>query len=297
MIFKDLNLEDKLVFDKYLKPYNFKTYEYSFTNLFMWRKADHIQYSIFQEALIIKKRDSSGAYYFMQPIGYNRDNLKIIVDKLIEYIKEYKFHYLFKQAEADFLKDLTECCPNEFSIIEDRDSFDYIYDSSRLINLSGRKIKNQKNHYNNFIKNNVYRITNITEEEVNQCMRFSQQWFDKKGSEEGDLIYEQKAIEELLQYRELFNLKTLAVYVNGHISAFTIGEKINDNMAIIHIEKADSRINGLYNFLNKTFVEEYFSKVPFINREEDLGIDGLRMTKLAYKPVRLECKYNIMLQG
>ncbi len=88
----------------------------------------------------------------------------------------------------------------------------------------------------------------------------------------------------------------MVVYVNDKLSAFTIGERVNDDMAIVHIEKADSSINGLYAFINKTFVEECFSDVPFINREQDLGIEGLRKAKLTYQPIKLEPKYTVNIK-
>ena len=295
MNFKELVIEDKPVFDRFLRLHKFKTCEYSFTNLFIWRRAYDIQYTVFNNVLIIKKMDSEGGYHFMQPIGYTRDNLKVIIDRLIQYKEEFNFKFLFKDVEEKFIKDLKEIYPYEFYITEDRDTFDYIYDSSSLISLSGRKLHNQKNHYNNFIKNNNYRITNITREEVFQCMKVYEEWCKQKDCDNYNLYYELNSIEELLKNRDKLNLESMAVYVNEKMSAFTIGEKINDEMAIIHIEKADSKVIGLYNFINKTFVEQYFSDVPLINREEDLGIEGLRRAKLSYNPIKLEPKYNIII--
>ncbi len=291
--FKQLDLDDKKIFDRYLRQHKFKTCEYSFTSLYIWRRAYDIQYTILKDVLLIKKMDAKGAYHFMQPLGYTKENLKEVVDRLIEYKKEFNLKYLFKDVEERFIHDLKEIYPDGFCITEDRDTFDYIYDSSSLIKLSGRKLRNQKNHYNNFIKNNTYKITNITRDEVLQCIKVSEDWYKHKGIEDNNINHELRAIEELLKNRDKLNLKCMAVYVNGKLSAFTIGERLNNEMAIIHIEKADSKVNGLYNFINKTFVEQYFSDVPFINREEDLGIEGLRMTKLAYKPIKLEHKYNI----
>lgn len=88
----------------------------------------------------------------------------------------------------------------------------------------------------------------------------------------------------------------MAVYVNDKISAFTIGEKVNNDMAIIHIEKADSDIRGLYAYINKTFVEQYLNDITYINREQDLGIEGLRKAKLSYNPVKIEMKYSVKIK-
>ena len=85
----------------------------------------------------------------------------------------------------------------------------------------------------------------------------------------------------------------MVVFVDDELSAFTIGEKVNDKMAIIHIEKADPDINGLYNFINRTFVEDNFSNIELINREQDLGIEGLRKAKEALKPFKMAKKFNV----
>lgn len=293
MDFKKLTLEDKNLFDKYLNPYKFNTCEYSFTNLFIWRMACDIQYAILEDALIIKKMDFDGSYHFMPPIGYTNKNLKQIIDTLIEYKKEFNLNFLFKDAEESFINDLKELYPNEFSITEDRDNFDYIYDSSSLISLSGKKLHGKRNHYNNFIKNYTYEITDISKDIICECIKASRIWCQQNDCK-GYLLYELRSIEELLKNKDKLDFVGIAVYVNEKLSAFTIGEKVNDEMAIIHIEKADSSINGLYNFINKAFVERYFSNVPFINREQDLGIEGLRKAKLSYNPTKLEPKYNVL---
>ncbi len=288
--FEPLTLEDKLIFDKYLKPYSFLTCEYSFINLFIWRKGLDVQYSIYNEVLIVKKLDFHGDYHFMQPIGYKKENLKEIVEMLLNHKKETNMKYLFKDAEEPFIEDLKEIYGEAFHIEEDRDNFDYIYDSSKLISLSGKKLHSKKNHYNNFIKNNNYHTELIDERNFEDCLKAACEWC-KQNDCKGYLRYELKAIQELLTNSSKLDFIGIAVYVGNVLSAFTIGEKANDNMAIIHIEKADANIHGLYAFINKSFIETCFSDIPFVNREQDLGKEGLRKAKLSYQPVKLEAKY------
>lgn len=293
LAFKDLVLEDKNFFDKYLSPYTFLTCEYSFTNLYIWRKALDIQYAIYKDALIIKKKDFNEGYHFMQPIGYIKEDLKEIVDMLIEYKKENNFQYLFKDLESPFVEELKELYVDTLNIQEDRDNFDYIYESSKLISLSGKKLHSKKNHYNNFIRNNDYKTVPISKDNIDDCIKAACEWCRKNGCK-GYLKHELRAIEELLLNKKKLDFLGIAVYVDDVLRAFTIGEKMNDNMAVIHIEKADADINGLYTYINKTFVENYFSDVHYINREQDLGIEGLRKAKLSYHPFKLEQKYSIL---
>lgn len=290
--FKPLTLEDKVIFDKYLKPYNFLTCEYSFTNLFIWRNGLDIQYTLYKDALIIKKKDFYGDYHFMQPIGYAKENLKEIVDTLESIKTNTNLKTLFKDAETPFVNDLKAIYGDKFSIEEDRANFDYIYESSKLISLSGKKLHSKKNHYNNFIKNNNFYAEEINKNNIEDCIKAACEWC-KINDCKGYLKYELKAIKELLLNKEKLDFIGLAVYVSDALSAFTIGEKINENMAIIHIEKADAEINGLYTYINKYFIENYFSDIPYINREQDLGKEGLRKAKLSYQPFKLEPKYSV----
>jgi hypothetical protein len=290
--FKPLTIEDKEIFDKYIKPYTFTTCEYSFTNLFIWRNGLDISYCIYNEVLFIKKMDFHGEYHFMQPIGYMKENLKDIVYILKEYKEENNMKYLFKDAEEAFVEDIKAIFGESFTIEEDRDNFDYIYESSKLISLSGKKLHSKKNHYNNFIKNNIYRIAQIDESNIEACKQAAIEWCHNNDCRDY-LKHELKAIKELLANIDRLDIIGMVVYVNDKLSAFTIGEKVNSNMAIIHIEKAAADINGLYTFINKTFVETFFNEIPYINREQDLGREGLRKAKLSYYPFKLEPKYGI----
>jgi hypothetical protein len=294
MEFKTLTLNDKDIFDKYLKPYTFLTCEYSFTNLFIWRKACDIQYAIYNDVLIIKKTDFNGNYHFMQPIGYKKENLKEIVDYLMSLKDEYKLDYLFKDAETPFVEDLKQIYGERLIIEEDRDNFDYIYDSQKLATLSGNKLHRKKNNFNAFVQKYNYRVAPLSKENISDCIKASKDWCCKNGCK-GYVMYEMKSIIELLNNMDRFDILGMVVYIDDKPCAFTIGEKVNDQMAIIHTEKADGDIRGLYTFINKAFVETNFTDVPFINREQDLGIEGLRKAKESYLPVKLEPKYAIRI--
>jgi len=290
--FKPIIMKDKDIFDKYLIPYTFNTCEYSFTNLIMWKNACAIQYTIFKNSLIIKKMDFDGTLHFMQPIGYRKEDLKEIVEILEGYKVEGEFDFLFKDAEEDFVSDLKDIFGDKYSIEEDRDNFDYIYESEKLISLSGKILHKKKNHLNYFIKNYKYQDVEITDELIKPCMKAAREWCCKNSCR-GYLLYELRAIEELLINRDKLNIIGMAIYVDGKISAFTLGEIVNENMAIIHVEKADSDIRGLYNYINRTFVEKYLKDIPYINREQDLGMEGLRKAKLTYAPSNFSKKYII----
>ncbi|AJA48724.1 acetyltransferase, including N-acetylases of ribosomal proteins [Clostridium pasteurianum DSM 525 = ATCC 6013] len=292
--FKKLDLEDKELFDKYLKPFNFKSCEYSFTTLFIWKEACNIEYAVYDGVLILKKMDFNGKTHFMQPIGYDKNQLKEIFQVLDNYKIKNNMDYLFKDLECEFVEDLREYCPVEREIIEDRDNFDYIYPSNSLISLAGKKLHGKKNHYNQFVKNYDYYVKNIREVPIENCIESINKWLMHKGDVIDEYLkYEAQGIEAILKNKDKLEYNGIVVYVKDDIVGLTIGEKVNEEMAIIHIEKADPEIRGLYAFVNKTFVEQCFSDVQVINREQDLGKEGLRKAKQSYKPFEFVKKYII----
>ncbi|MDP4145900.1 MAG: phosphatidylglycerol lysyltransferase domain-containing protein [Bacillota bacterium] len=296
LIFKKLTIDDKKLIDKYIKPYKFSISEYSFTTLLIWRKGCDIEYAIYNQVLIIKKRDFRGNYHFMQPIGYKKEDLKEIIEVLKEYKEEHGLKYLFKDVEDSFIEDIKEIYSDQLDMFEDRDNFDYIYESEKLITLAGKKLHSKKNHYNFFIKTYEYVTKDINEEGViADCIRESRKWYEKNFKGDQYLLYELEGIEEVLINIGKLELKGMAVYIDGEVAAFTIGEAVNEDMAIIHIEKGDADKRGVYTFINKTFVEKYFYNVATINREQDLGIEGLRKAKKSYHPIRLQEKYLVNL--
>lgn len=293
MDFKKLTLEDKELFKKYIYPYKFLSCEYSFTTLYIWKDACEIQYAIYKDALIIKKKDFEGNYHFMQPLGYKEEDLQDILEHLAQYKKENNMDYVFKDLEEDFIEKVRALCAEEqyMYIEEDRDNFDYLYEAEKLIKLSGKKLHGKKNHYNFFVKEYNYEVKEIEEEVIDDVIEAAEKWYVENNNNDKMLYYEMKSIKDLVKNMNLFNLKGIAVYVDGKVAAFSLGEKLNDKLAVIHIEKGDMNYRGIYSFINKAFIDMCFSDVKIINREQDLGIEGLRKAKLSYHPIKLEKKF------
>ncbi|MCB2295159.1 phosphatidylglycerol lysyltransferase domain-containing protein [Clostridium algoriphilum] len=294
MIFKKLCLEDKNSIDKYISPYKFLSCEYSFTSLYIWKDACDIQYTIYKQALILKKKDFDGNYHFMQPLGYVSEDLGEIIEKLKEYREENDMKYLFKDLEESFIAEFNLLLneKNEFCIEEDRDNFDYLYEAKKLMTFSGKKLHSKKNHYNAFIKTYDYEVVDISDERViKDVSHAAERWYEETNEKNIKLYYELLAIKDIINNMNLLNLNGVAVYVDGKVAAFSIGESLNEKLAVIHIEKGDKNINGIYSFIAKTLIDKCFNNAEIINREQDLGIDGLRKSKMSYYPLKLEKKF------
>lgn len=293
--FKFLDINDAKLFMKYLGNYDFNTYEYSFLNLFLWRRYCKVEYSMVKNALIIKKDEEGKGSFFMQPLGYSYKDLDDIIKELMKYKqKDNKMKFLFGDIEEPFLNILKEKYGDGVEYYKDINNFDYIYETEKLINLKGDKLRKRKSQYNQFLMNYSFEVKDIHDEDVRKdCIAYTKQWFINQPYKNNQLIYEAEGIEEVFNNLNVNDLNALgiAVYVNGGIAGFTIGEKVNSNMAIIHIEKGDTNYKGIYAFINRTFAEKYLKGIMYINRQEDIGIEGLKRAKLAYDPIRLEKKY------
>ena len=141
----------------------------------------------------------------------------------------------------------------------------------------------------------------ITDEIVTLCKLELNSWYKQHKQEDGTVDpfigYERTAILEVLNNFEDFGLKGGAILLDGRVIAFTFGEQLNTDTAVIHVEKADPELRGAYPAINQGFVAHAWSHLTYINREEDMGIEGLRKAKESYKPEKLIEKFNATLVG
>ena len=255
--FKELTLRDKDLFNNYLKDFNNKSYEYSFTSLYLWRDLCKTKYSIINNCLIIKKETNYGSF-FMMPIGYNKATLQELILKL-EKLPTNDSIYLLGDIEDNFIYDLKTLTNFHFKIIENRDTFEYIYLTNDLLNLEGKKYHQKKNHYNSFINSYDYTVTSIdSEEKINDCLKLLSNWHSKRSSLCEELQIETKEIANLLYNLNYLNLYSICVYVKNSLVGFSIGEILNDT-AIIHVERCNIDYKGIYAFINREFIRRDFS--------------------------------------
>jgi len=297
--FKALELGDRDVFLRYLWNYHFNTYEYSFLTLYLWKDYCNVEYAIIKDALIIKKTEEKEGSYFMQPIGCSEGTLPDIIEELIKIKQEdATFKCLFRDIEEPFLQKQKETYGPNIIYFEDIKKFDYIYETQKLINLNGDKLSKRKNHYHQFINQYNYSLKDLHDKTaIEDCLEFSRVWLESRKVKYNEIIFELEGIRNVLNHLDLLNAIGMAVYVNSKVAGFTIGEKVNSQMAVIHVEKGDTKYKGIYAFINKTFAESYLEDTTYINREEDLGKAGLKKAKRAYDPLKLEKKYLVDFPG
>ncbi len=297
MEFADININDKEIFDKYLKIYNPQESELTFTNLFMWRHFYNIKFAVVNDLMCILSMPANSEPFAFFPVG---DAVKNDIEPAIEQIKKFfennGWKPLMKRVPEEKLKYIERIITDKENIFFNMDDSDYVYRSSDLISLRGKKYDGKRNHINNFKKLYDYEYEIIDETLLGECERIMEKWCAEHSCADHKEFYcEKLANIELLNNYSRLGVKGAIIKVDGVYEAFTTGEMLNSNTAVIHIEKANSAINGLYTYINREFAEREWSRAEFINREQDLGVLGLRRSKLSYNPVKMVKKYIINL--
>ena len=294
-----LNCTDKATFDKFFSSRYCENAEYTFTNLFMWREMCDIRWAVEDEVLYIFSMDEK-IFSSWQPIGA-QEKMQDAITKILRLADEIKGDKEFKfvVVEKGFADELEKYPHAKFNVTAERDNFDYVYLAQDLINLSGRKFHGKKNHLNAFKKEYPdAKYLPITEDIIPQCREELNIWSEthkRANPDDPFIVYEQAAIHEIFDHFDKFKLKGGAILLDNKVVAFTFGEKLNSDTAVIHVEKADPTIRGIYTAINQNFVEHEWSDMIYINREEDMGIDGLRQAKESYRPIKLIEKFNATL--
>ncbi len=300
--FKELTAESFHIVSKYenLRP----TYiaEHQFVNQYIWSKFYETTYATTEKALFykIKVYDDDGCF---MPSCKEEDIISTFVE-----IKDY-FNQVLNKPLKMYLVDETfvqalKAHPeinDSFEFVEFRDGFDYVYEADKLRTLSGRKMHKKKNHLNNFLRNyeGRYEYKHLCCSNMEEVKAFHYEWLSNRditdsNDRNNSINKEEEGTLQLMAHCGEIPYHCGGVYIDGKLEAYSIGSYNPEiKCAYIHIEKANSNVNGLYNFINQQFLLNEFPEAEIVNREDDLGQEGLRKSKLSYSPLRLEAKYHI----
>jgi len=190
-----------------------------------------------------------------------------------------------------------------FSLTEQPDYSDYIYDRKDLINLKGNRYRTKRNHINKFlrlyVKTGRTTIEPLSADNIPETLLFLERWCAENNrcdpEENLNLSLESQASRILLEHLELLEAQGIAVRIDEEICAFGIATALNNQMKVLNVEKADAHIRGLYQFLDQECARRLFEGVEYINKESDMGIPGLADSKQSYDPVKRIRSYQLKL--
>ncbi|OPZ83899.1 MAG: hypothetical protein BWY76_02077 [bacterium ADurb.Bin429] len=289
--FKPIELADRAPVEAFLTAHPPLASEYTFTNLFAWRETHHYHIAAFGDGFLIRKTDHDDYPALLQPLVSTEKRAAVLAG--FEYLREQDAPPVIDRVGEDFLAG-EDWASWPVMVVEDRDNADYVYSVPELVELKGDKYHDKKNLLRQFEKKFPgARYVPLTSELIGQSLLFQHEWCEERecATNEG-LLQEQCAVFQMLKHFESLSAIGGAIELDGRLIAITLGERLNTDTFVIHIEKAKPGIIGLYQAINREFLAHAVDS-PFVNREQDLGVPGLRKAKLSYNPVRMVMKYRV----
>jgi hypothetical protein len=287
---RPLELSDRALVTSYLKRYPPEISELSFTNLFVWRGFRPVSVAEVEDSIVFtadsEGKDSAAKVILGPPLGEASpltvaDALDIELEGFVR-IPEETAHTLRNTG---------------LNVEADRDNWDYVYSVSDLAALKGRRYHKKRNLIKQCLAAYKCEYELITPERIAECLEMQEDWCDARecGKDSG-LCTEAAAIRETFAHYEVLQVIGGSIRINGKIQAYALGEKLNPGTAVCHFEKAMPGIQGLGQLINHWFAMHALSGFQFVNREQDLGIPGLRQAKESYHPHHMVHKFNASLK-
>jgi hypothetical protein len=253
--------------------------EYTFANLFLFRKQYHYRVSRVLDKTFVISGEDHEKKFFMTPCAVPGRGILEALFATHDYWKGISDSVLI--PNQDHLEEWG------IAIAEDRDNFDYLYLRSDLAELAGKKYHKKRNLVNQFINYYAHEERLLTPEFIPQALRVLDRWREDKGFD-GDYL----AARESLELFTALDLRGAIYYINGDPAGWCLGEGLAaGHMFAIHFEKAIDQYKGVFQYINQSFAASLPESFTYINREQDLGDEGLRQAKLTYRPSGFVRKY------
>ena len=278
-------LSDRDLIQKYLSQRKTRSCEMTFANVYLWSRHYPTGFGVVEDMLVFANLEGETSFTF--PWG-DKDP-RPALETLMAYCREKGVPLQLHNVTQESFAMLEKLYPGRFWIEYDRTYADYVYETEKLANLSGKKYHGKKNHVNKFMKTYTnWSYEPIGPENVEECFQMALRWRELNGCEadEEKLAEICVTLNFLRLFREL-EMRGGLLRVNGDVVAFTMGEPVCDDTLVVHIEKAFPDISGAYAVINQQFAIHEGAGFLYLNREDDVGEEGLRKAKLSYHPAFL----------
>ena len=268
--------------------------EASFGTLFLWRDTYFSKVCRFEDFMLL----CSGGHFHNYNLPIGGEKPYEAMEAIIEDAHEKGVPFKMWGITQDGVAELEELFPGRFEFQLDRNGSDYLYNTGDLINLPGRRFHGKRNHLAQFTRDYKWSYEDVTQDNLEDCRTIAREWCEANGGcdSENGADDESCALHKAFQYFDELQLAGGLIRIDGKPVAFTMGEEINEHTYLLHFEKALEGYNGLYAAINHEFALRHLEKYQYVNREEDMGLEGLRKAKLSYHPALLLQKYLVTLK-
>ena len=293
--FHRATIADKAPYEELLFSAPERGCEYSFANLFLWGR----QEIAFLHGCVAFFSHFFGRTVYPYPIGSG--DKRAVLEEIIADARERGIPCrITGMTEAD-RADLDAWFPGKFHSRAARDNFDYVYSIDALADLKGKKLQKKRNHFNRFqAARPDYRVESLSCENLARVQHMVNDWYvsRRKADPDGDYLLESLAMAKAFRHYDALNMEGLVLLDGNEILAMTMGSRMSHNTFDIHFEKAREDADGAYPAINCEFARHLRLKYPeiqYLNREDDIGLEGLRKAKLSYYPDHMVEKYKALL--
>lgn len=289
--FQKIDLNDKKVFIDYFTRFPPEISELTFTNLYMWRHHYDFRWLEIDHNLAVislKQLNEGIEIIAFPPVGSKPVNA---ITKIMKFAQKESLSVEFHRI-PESLAETVEASGLNLRKTADRANWDYLYARDDLVDLPGKDYANERKKLNKFKREHRWRYESLNDEMVSECLKLQEKWCDLKSCEDRpNLNDEDHAIKDILDNWKNLEFDGAIIMIGKKIIAFSLGEKLNEETAVVHIEKASYDYTGAYEMINQQFAEKNAKGCTYVNREQDLGIKGLRRAKKRYHPVKMVKKY------
>ncbi len=262
----------------------FRGAEYTFANLYLWSSfyGEIARYG----GCLCQRLEFGGLLQYIYPAGCG--DVRPVLDKLWQDAHDKGRPFVVRSLTRDTMAKLEALYPGKFTYTEDRNAFDYLYEIDTLAELAGKKYQAKRNHINRFVEAHPdwYTVT-ITEENLPVCRMLAEKW-----NESHDSAGDRRALDIAFAHFALMEFEGIILYADGNTPVgFSMGNRISTDTFDVNFEKAFADVQGAYPLVNREFaryIRQKYPEIRYLNREDDMGVEGLRKAKESYHPIFLE---------
>lgn len=297
--FRPVTIEDKPFFDEVFRCNQPEASEMSFSYLYIWRDDYRFSWTVHEDMLLVVSQSKIDIPFALQPLPVDGrmtvQRLESAVRFLAHAFAAEGSRLVFSRMDARALEWFRKLESQCFTFEETPNTADYVYAGEDLRQLAGKRYSAKRNHISQFKRHYPdYELIPVTTENLNRCVEIFDHWCTLNDCQcDQPENCEKYAFLQMIDKWDVLGASGVLVKVGERYEAFTIGERINDRMAVIRFEKGNAEIHGIYAYLGQAYLNEAFPEVEWVNREEDMGVEGLRKSKLSLYPTRMVDKVTV----
>ena len=289
--FRRISIEDKPLYDSFLEKEGELGCEFSFANLYLWGRQNFAELD--GHIALFSQFDRKSIYPY--PLG--EGDKHTVIDAIIADSRARGIPCRISGITEEARRTLENLYSGMFRYHCDEGSYDYVYSINDLADLSGKKYDGKRNHIRRFI--NAYpdwRVETITDSNVAEVLSFVERWYEERLADnpDADFHMERAAVRKALRDRAALELEGILIRGGSEVLAITLGGRLSRDTFDVNFEKARGDVQGAYAIINREFaryIRENHPEIDYIDREEDMGLEGLRRAKKSYHPHHMIRKY------